>query len=61
MIWVQVAAKLVGLLTFAIGMALFHAALVGAFEGNTVLIAVAAMLFSIFVLSAYRYDRDHKR
>jgi hypothetical protein len=58
---IQVIAVLVGLLTFAIGMALFHAALVGAFEGNTVLIAVSAMLFSIFVLSAYRYDKDHKR
>ena len=58
---IEVIAVIVGLLTFSIGMALFHAALVGAFEGNTVLIAVSAMLFSIFVLSAYRYDKDHKR
>lgn len=61
MILIQAAAILVGIVTFAVGMGLFHAALIGALEGNTVLIAVAAMLFSIFVLSAYRYDRDHKR
>jgi hypothetical protein len=58
---IQVIAVIVGLLTFSIGMALFHAALVGAFEGNTALIVTAALLFSIFVLSAYRHDRDHKR
>ena len=61
MIWVQVIAVLIGFLTFAIGIALFHAALLGAFEGNTVLIVVAAALFSIFVLSAYRHDRDRQR
>jgi K+ transporter len=58
---IQAVAIVIGILTFSIGMALFHAALVGAFEGNTVLIVVAATLFSIFLLCAYQHDRGRKR
>jgi hypothetical protein len=53
----QAVAVAVGVLTFAVGMAVFHAALVGAFEGNTLLIAVAAALFITFVTFAYLADR----
>ena len=54
----QAVAVAVGVLTFAIGMAVFHAALVGAFEGNSLLIAVAAALFITFVTFAYLADRN---
>lgn len=59
-LWVQVVSTVFGLFVFAIGMAVFHAALVGAFEGNSLMIATVAALLIAGVSWAYLTDRQNR-
>jgi ABC-type amino acid transport system permease subunit len=58
--WVQIVGALFGLVVFAVGMAVVHASLVGAFEGQPLMIVTAAALLIALVASAYLTDRKNR-
>jgi hypothetical protein len=59
-LWVQVVGALAGFAIFSITMAVFHASLVGAFEGQPLMIVTAAALIIALVASAYLTDRKNR-
>lgn len=55
----KVVAIFAGLMFFAVGLGVVHAAVLGALEGNPLMIAtLAAMLIFLFIV-CYLYDHGH--